>query len=821
MSSVIFRKTLLALAITATALPAYAEILELNDTGLVITGSKSEPVEVAGNFSGTHDLAQAIKLDAAQLDKGLILNATAHNEVNADSLLTDHRAAVLIANSTIQNGLANKGTLSIKNPHVPGSTTVAAALRITGTSTINGKMINASGGKILAEGAGSSGILLEGATLTERLINNGQVQVDGREASGIKLTELSGTASPPKSKLTGLTNTGSITAQGKGSKGLDISGTTFTTANQHIVNTGHIASEGTAIHIGSGNTFADPKVKNLEINNSGTLIGGEHAIYFDDTGSNASQIVLNLNDGSKITGNLTNMGQINMLGDVQLDGDIMMKTGAAPVSLGDAKATAHLELGKAHTMIDSNLEVAKGSSIGLNLSQATDATKPVVLVTNRAIFGQDSQIIVGSSARNFSTEEKHYTLLESTQGMIDRGLSVSLDSQSPLLNFTSNIDAANNKVEARIGLKSEADIARMVAVHGASDNSQQGLVRLTHDGVLSKLDANDALLQNIATADEKKLATLAQQLTPEVNGGASKAATTGQTLIANAASARTSAVRGLSSGDAATQTGLWMQTLYSDATQGNRDGIAGYDAHSSGMAFGADAKLNDQFTLGVAYSFLSTDVNGSSGNKTEVDAHAFTLYGGLEHGNYFADASLTYGKNNNESERHIAGTKAKADYDSTLLGLNLIGGYTYQMTEKLLVEPRLAARYSLVDIDSYREKGSSAALQVSDQRFEAIELGAGLRVAANFPLGKGTLTPQAKLMGYHDFAADQSTSTSTFMLGNTPFVTSGAKPARNSVEAGVGADYRLGAVTLGLNYDYVGKSDFDADTLTAKVRYEF
>ncbi|MDD2055849.1 autotransporter outer membrane beta-barrel domain-containing protein, partial [Pseudomonas putida] len=117
-----------------------------------------------------------------------------------------------------------------------------------------------------------------------------------------------------------------------------------------------------------------------------------------------------------------------------------------------------------------------------------------------------------------------------------------------------------------------------------------------------------------------------------------------------------------------------------------------------------------------------------------------------------------------------------------------------------------AARYSLVDIDGYREKGSSAGLKVQDQRYEAIELGAGLRVAGNVQLGQGTLVPQATLMAFHDFAADQASSTSTFVLGSTPFVTTGAKAVRNSYEAGVGADYKLGAVTLGLNYDYVGKS---------------
>jgi outer membrane autotransporter protein len=214
-------------------------------------------------------------------------------------------------------------------------------------------------------------------------------------------------------------------------------------------------------------------------------------------------------------------------------------------------------------------------------------------------------------------------------------------------------------------------------------------------------------------------------------------------------------------------------------------------------------------------------VNSDSGNTTDVDGNALTLYGSFEQGNYFVDANLTYGLNDNENKRRVAGTTAKGDYDSNVLGASLVGGYTYHLDEQFLVEPRLAARYTLVDIDGYHEKGSSAALKVEDQRYEVAELGAGVRVAGNFPLGRGNLQPQAKLMAYHDFAADEAKSTSTFMLGGTPFVTQGAKAVRNSYEAGVGADYRLGAVTLGVSYDYVAKTDFNADTFTAKVRYDF
>ncbi|HGT3447974.1 TPA: autotransporter outer membrane beta-barrel domain-containing protein, partial [Pseudomonas aeruginosa] len=102
--------------------------------------------------------------------------------------------------------------------------------------------------------------------------------------------------------------------------------------------------------------------------------------------------------------------------------------------------------------------------------------------------------------------------------------------------------------------------------------------------------------------------------------------------------------------------------------------------------------------------------------------------------------------NDNESKRRIASTTAKGDYDSQVLGANVVGGYTYHLNEQFLVEPRLAARYARVDIDGYHEKGSSAALKVDSQRYEVAELGAGVRVAGDFQVGNGNLQPQAKLM---------------------------------------------------------------------------
>ena len=284
---------------------------------------------------------------------------------------------------------------------------------------------------------------------------------------------------------------------------------------------------------------------------------------------------------------------------------------------------------------------------------------------------------------------------------------------------------------------------------------------------------------------------------------------------------RTQGLRGASAGDAFVERGLWLKALNSNAQQNERDGIEGFDADSNGIAIGADGKLNDQLTLGLAYSYLNSDINSDNGNDNEIDGHAITLYSGYEQGAWFLDSSLTVGLNHNDSTRYIAGTKAKADYDSQLFGLNVLGGYGFRLDNGVLLEPRVAARYGRVDIDSYREKGSIAAVRVEDQRYEVAELGAGLRVAGSLPLGQGTLQPEAKLMAYHDFAADQISSDASFVFGGSSFVANGATPARTRYEAGVGVEYKLAATTFGVSYDYSGKEDFHADSFQAKVRYDF
>lgn len=858
MAVVNLQKTLIALAITAAAHPVYAETIALTNAGVQIeNASYADHVEVNGAFSSNNSDLDAIEFNSVTFNKDLVINATVKaNGTNSDGLdlsmagededpssfgpateilgnlvnkgsITvsgDGVSAMLVDPAIIHGDLINEGTLSVSGNEFEGDG--IRALEFSGQSELHGDLINASTGQILASGTNAKGILLEGGEIDGKLINNGLIQVSGKNATALDATSNEYFIYTDRVDIGGIENNGRIIATGDDAVGVELDGVSFTSSSAQLINNGLIQATDAAIEIGGFDLDGEAEGSALTLVNRGTLISEDEAI---DASEASDTVVLDWQGGS-ITGNLIDLDRIYVTGDAlfkgtntDADGYNIRMFDNGPLMIGTEGTAGHLQLVNAHTSLQGDLLVGNGSSLDLNLSSATDASKAVLSVDGTATFEKGSQITLAAQGSDFSANGSTYTLVQadSLNNQTEDGKLVS--SRSSLLNVDTYV-IEGNQVVATVTSKSASEVGEVIKDIGGSNNAQRAASAFSNVAAqLATLNPQDKVFQSYVNAsqDAKALRALAEQLTPEVNGGATQAATTGQTLISNVTGARTSGARGMSSGEGFKETGVWVQTLYSDASQDLRDNVAGYNAYSRGIAVGADGKLNDQVTLGVAYSYLNTDVNGKTGDKTKVDGHAFTLYGGFEQGNYFVDASLTYGLNDNESKRSIAGTTAKADYDSNLFGVNLVGGYTYHISPSVLVEPRLAARYSLVDIDGYREKGSSAALKVEDQRFEVAELGAGLRVAGSFPLGNGTFEPQAKVMAYHDFIGDEVSSTSTFVSGNTPFVTSGASAVRNSYEAGVGADYHLGAVTVGLNYDYVGKSDFEANTFTAKVRYDF
>lgn len=704
--------------------------------------------------------------------------------------------AVYLHGTKIDGDLINSGSIEIHGNYAYGLV-IDSHGSVDTPFTLGGKLLNS--GSISAFGEEAVALDIETTTSPLTIVNSGSITGQGAGAAGVALWNGS---------IDVLENSGTITASGDGNaNAINIHGADFTgnkaSGARGIVNTGTIAAQGDAIVV-QDNAWTNA----FEINQQAGLI------------SSASGAAIRGNDvttlnwsGGAIEGDILSMAAVNVLGQANFKG----QTIASDVAISNGGS---LNLASAGSSIVGDLSVAGQSGIDMHLSNATVNTTPYLHVDGKAAFANGSRITLSATPGDFTptAQGKTYSLLTANSLQND-GLSVS--SSSGLLDVAS-YSADATSVAAVVKLKSDQQVGEELGNAGVAASGQTVVNRFKND-VIAKLDANDQVYKSFANASTPaQLAALGKQLAPEVNRGGVDAALAGQNATSSAIGTRINGVRsGLASGETVTDTGVWIQALDSSLNQDSRSGVAGYSANASGVAVGADGKFTPNTTLGLAYSYINANVSSDTGNKTDIHGNALALYGAWEHGNWFTQGNLSYGRNDNDSKRYVAGTLAKGSFDSDVLGVNVLGGYGFKVNDQLLVEPRVAARYANVRLDGYTEHGSAAALRNGDQRFETGEVGAGLRVAGNAPLLGGTVQPEATLMAYHDLIGDRISQSSAFVQGGSGFAVTGAKPSRDSYEGSVGVNYSIHALTLGASYSYQAKSGFDADTVMVKARYAF
>lgn len=558
----------------------------------------------------------------------------------------------------------------------------------------------------------------------------------------------------------------------------------------------------------------------LQVAGSGTVrLNGGADLQGDDQGyalksSVASTIDVIMHSDSRIVGEVGGVRELTIDADAE-----------APATITSSRIhvqrlnvlNGELLLQRQGTEVTGDLRVGSSGALQLQINERTDPEHALVNVSGTTTLERGSNINLALSALE-SLQASEYTLIRADE-LVDQGTSI--NSLNPLLSVSAEVED-DERLVAHIALAGNGDdgegeledLDGRLIDQGVSDNGRRA-ARSFVASVLSRLDEQDPLYQRFLSDDPEEVAQLLEELVPEVSGAAFQAALSASGLTTAALNNRAAAL-GANAGDLLTETGAWVRVLDGDAKQGRRSGIAGFDADSRGIVVGADGKLNESTTLGLAFSHVRTDVDSQLGQETEVTSNLLSAYGRWEQGRFGITGSLSYGLADNDGKRYVAGEALKSSYDSRTLAAEIEAGYRYDLGNVEL-EPLLASRYSRVSIDGFREKGSAAALDNGSQDLEVFDLGAGLAVSARL----GELTPRARLMAYHDFAQDRIQTTSAFILGGESFIATGADATPWTYEADLGLDWSRGQYTLGVSYDYTRKADFKADTWSLKARYDF
>lgn len=440
------------------------------------------------------------------------------------------------------------------------------------------------------------------------------------------------------------------------------------------------------------------------------------------------------------------------------------------------------------------------------------------------------------NAKNLYEEAKSGNALATSIAVVEadtvEGDFVAPDAGTVFLDASSSEFAKSDKTNKSmysINVKYDRNpVQKLRSQHSLSEN-QAKMYIATYESALSTddLSSAQAMFNQVTMAEKQQTIKLfADQQLPDLNNEVGRASVALQNKINESIGRRLSSNRtGVNTGEMHESQGFWAEYIFSDGKLDNKDDLKGYEAKVNGVTLGVDSTLNEQMTVGFAFTLGDTKVETNDIHRnTTTDTYMGTLYTGWNQGNYFLDSMFSYGKGINEYKRKVQLDKVsyKGKADSTIWGARFVAGYNYQINRWTL-KPQIAFDYTSVNFDDLTEKLTGDWAQKRKmKKFEVTELGAGLKLMGDFELGRGVLQPEFVLMGYHDFKADKPETTVTFIQGGKTLTFTGSDPEQNRFEAGLGVNYKMESnLSLSLHYDNNWMGDYKADSLNATVRYDF
>ncbi|KEI71719.1 autotransporter domain-containing protein [Endozoicomonas elysicola] len=471
-------------------------------------------------------------------------------------------------------------------------------------------------------------------------------------------------------------------------------------------------------------------------------------------------------------------------------------------------------------------------SVVLNENTA-DLADPVLEVTGSASLNEGSTISMSVEDRNIANFNPGATgenvhLIHADSGVTGDD-KVTLASDSILFNYSTF--SSNEGTEFGV-VGTITDLGTLASSSGASTNAVNAISTFqgeNSEGLVDLYTSNPDLYNAIYDGTEASLTELAEQLIAGNPGNSIAASQNAQneainTILGRIADLRTGA-SGISAGDGEAAgnnlrpDSLWIRAIYSDGDQKARDEFGGYSLRSKGFTLGADKDINDYLTLGLGMTMVTSTTNqtssGTRGNNGETDTYLGSLYAGWRNQDYFVDANLNIGS----SKTDLSGAGWNTRFDSSQIAISALAGKSFLFNSNdSLIEPSIGVNFTKLKSDSY----SYNTTNVGETSLEALELGAGVRYMTSFDVGSGQLLPEVSLMAWHDFKAEAVEAEIGFENSGGTFTYFGPEAVKNRYQASAGVEYWMdNNFTLSLNYDHNWQSGFKADTVQAKLRYDF
>ena len=605
---------------------------------------------------------------------------------------------------------------------------------------------------------------------------------------------------------------------------------------------------------------------NPEVNNTININEGAELGVYDHYIDARTGKIEDINFAGKSTLNLSEKAEINISGklvsDVSGNGNLNVKSSSAlidgNVSGSNLTFEADHSLSKAFsgTIGDlASLNVNKGTltydkqtgKIGnLNVTGGLDIGTNTVNATNVDFKDNSSLALRVAATDNYGKiNADNITIGKDTtmkvtldNGVVGNGENTDLKFLNGKVtgSFTNKI-AENSRYDIKwnedgslniTGTATASDVvtdAGGTTSNAATAEAWDTLVQSTTASANAKAVASvlNDLSQETSAAGKKAYVDALTAVAPEVAPMVQKTQTETANQVFGAVSTRltggsiSTGSEGMSSGDSNPDAAVWVQGLFNKSKLDDTSKAKGFDADSSGIAFGAEKFVNDDVKVGVGYAYTNTDIDGFM-RSTDVDTHTAIVYSEYKPSNWYVNGIATYGWSDYSEDKNVNGIGVKADYDVETFGLQAMTGYDMQV-KGFGLTPEVGLRYVHIKQDAYKD---SADQKVSGNDSDILTGVIGAKVSKNFELSNGmNIKPEARVAATYDLFNDDVNSVVTLTNGSA-YAVEGEALDRFGMEFGAGVTAELNSqVELSLGYEGKFREDYQDHTGLLNAKYKF
>ena len=244
----------------------------------------------------------------------------------------------------------------------------------------------------------------------------------------------------------------------------------------------------------------------------------------------------------------------------------------------------------------------------------------------------------------------------------------------------------------------------------------------------------------------------------------------------------------------------WVNAEGNCAEQNNDGTAAGYTLSSWGATLGAGMQVDKQLTLGLAVTAMYGDLksDGPDSLDGDMDTTYLSAFARYQCGSWSHSFIGSVGSMEADYTRHAMSYTNQGDTEGTAIGLMYELGREYALSEASRISPLFNVSYRHTVVDSYKERGTNAALNVGKQSLDTVTVALGGRYATI--VGQQMLncacTFEARALAKCDFGDTQSEATVGFVDHASRATIESAERGAMGLELGAGLSMPVGSGSI-------------------------